>query len=263
MRRRGAPFAACAVAVAAALAVVSCGGDRARNSARADPRVGSRETTPRPSPTPETTLPAGFSAWAGIAAVPTVEVRDTPDPVAPVARTFPAANEFGDPQSFRILGEQRGADATVWYRAQLPVRPNGSMGWIPAAQVSVEGRNQRIVIEVGATRMVLYEGANPVQEWRVAVGTPATPTPVGDFYLWTKWRRDPATSPYGVGVLGLSAFSEALPDWPGGGRVGIHGTSNAGALGKRVSHGCVRVLNRELAPLFDIVALGTPVQIVA
>ena len=42
----------------------------------------------------------------------------------------------------------------------------------------------------------------------------------------------------------------------------IHGTSDEQRIGKSVSHGCIRMHNRDMVELFDQVAPGTPVDIV-
>lgn len=42
---------------------------------------------------------------------------------------------------------------------------------------------------------------------------------------------------------------------------GIHGTDVPTSIGQSVSHGCVRLLNKDIAQLFDMVAVGTPVFI--
>jgi lipoprotein-anchoring transpeptidase ErfK/SrfK len=43
----------------------------------------------------------------------------------------------------------------------------------------------------------------------------------------------------------------------------IHGTPDSTPLGKPGSRGCVRMRNAELIELFDLVALGTEVQVIA
>ncbi|TAJ79073.1 MAG: L,D-transpeptidase [Gallionellaceae bacterium] len=43
----------------------------------------------------------------------------------------------------------------------------------------------------------------------------------------------------------------------------IHGTPDSVPLGKPGSHGCVRMHNADLLELFDLVAAGTPVEIIA
>jgi hypothetical protein len=41
----------------------------------------------------------------------------------------------------------------------------------------------------------------------------------------------------------------------------IHGTPEEGLIGKPVSHGCIRLKNKDVIELFDLVPPGTPVEI--
>jgi hypothetical protein len=41
----------------------------------------------------------------------------------------------------------------------------------------------------------------------------------------------------------------------------LHGTDNPASIGRSVSHGCVRLLNEDIATLFGMVEVGTPVYI--
>ena len=61
--------------------------------------------------------------------------------------------------------------------------------------------------------------------------------------------------------LGTSAFSPTLTDWPGGGIVGVHGTNEPGLIPGRISHGCVRVPNRNIKKLKRKMPVGTPIRI--
>jgi lipoprotein-anchoring transpeptidase ErfK/SrfK len=42
---------------------------------------------------------------------------------------------------------------------------------------------------------------------------------------------------------------------------GIHGTDDPSSIGRSVSHGCVRLRNEDIATLYDMVEIGTPVYI--
>jgi lipoprotein-anchoring transpeptidase ErfK/SrfK len=42
---------------------------------------------------------------------------------------------------------------------------------------------------------------------------------------------------------------------------GIHGTNDPSSIGRSVSHGCVRLRNEDIATLYDMVEVGTPVYI--
>jgi lipoprotein-anchoring transpeptidase ErfK/SrfK len=45
--------------------------------------------------------------------------------------------------------------------------------------------------------------------------------------------------------------------------VGVHGTNTPWLIGQAVSHGCVRVHNRDILRLRQLVEVGTPIKIVA
>ncbi len=79
------------------------------------------------------------------------------------------------------------------------------------------------------------------------------------------WKFDPRIDPEWA-ILGSYAFETSayskLTDWPGGGIVGVHGTPWPWLLGQAVSHGCVRLHNRDVEFLRNRVPLGTPVKIV-
>ena len=67
--------------------------------------------------------------------------------------------------------------------------------------------------------------------------------------------------PYGVLAIGLSAYSDTLTDWVGGGQVAIHGTNDPAKIGTDASHGCVRMKNEDILQLSALTPLGTPVTI--
>jgi lipoprotein-anchoring transpeptidase ErfK/SrfK len=61
-------------------------------------------------------------------------------------------------------------------------------------------------------------------------------------------------------ALETSAYSR-LSEWPGGGVVGIHGTDLPQLIGQAVSHGCIRMVNRDVERLHRLAPLGTPIDI--
>ena len=62
-------------------------------------------------------------------------------------------------------------------------------------------------------------------------------------------------------ALGLSAFQPKLAFWAQGGPVAIHGTNEPALIGKAVSHGCVRMHNRDVLVVNELVPAGSPVDI--
>ena len=148
----------------------------------------------------------------------------------------------------------------TWYEVLLPLRPNGTSAWVRAEDVVARERSERIVVDLSRRLLWRYAGDRLVARLDVGVGTAATPTGTGRFYVWVKVTYDDPSGPYGMAALGLSGFSPVLSEWPGEGRMAVHGTADPSDRGRAVSHGCVRVYNEDLATLLDL-PLGTPVII--
>jgi hypothetical protein len=168
-------------------------------------------------------------------------------------------NPSGSFSPMLIEGAKRRA-GEAWYRVLLPLRPNGSAAWVRESDVSLRRIDQRIEVDLSDRTLRYYVHDDLKKHFRVGVGTDATPTGTGTFYVWVKIRYASPYQPYGIAALGLSGFSPVLSEWPGGGRMAIHGTSSPSDLGNAVSHGCVRVFNDDLKSLLDV-PLGTPVEI--
>jgi len=124
----------------------------------------------------------------------------------------------------------------------------------------VRRTRQRIVVDLSDRTLRYYRDGRLQHDFTVGIGRPETPTAVGTFFVWAQVPQASPSGPYGVFALGLSGFSPVLKDWPGGGRMAIHGTSNPGDRGQMVSHGCVRVYNDDMVDLRRV-PLGTPVVI--
>lgn len=84
----------------------------------------------------------------------------------------------------------------------------------------------------------------------MAVGTPETPTPLGDWKIIQKVKNP--GGPFGVRWMRFSC--------PWGG-YGIHGTDNKASIGTAASHGCVRMRADDIIRIYDLVSLGTRVKI--
>ena len=94
-----------------------------------------------------------------------------------------------------------------------------------------------------------------------AIGSSATPTPTGSFYINQRLVPTDPSGPYGPGAVGISAFSNVLTGWAQGGPIAIHGTNEPWSIGKAVSNGCIRLPNATLRRVFAQALSGTPVLI--
>ena len=175
---------------------------------------------------------------------------------------FGATNVNHYPTVFAALGTVRRRDcAPLWYRVQLPIKPNGATGYVRASSVELQPVATRIVVEIGRRRLTLFEHGRVKLRAVVAVGSSATPTPTGSYYVNQRLVPDDTSGPFGPGAVGISAFSNVLTGWTQGGPVAIHGTNEPWSIGQAVSNGCIRLPNATLRRVFALAVAGTPVVI--
>lgn len=193
-----------------------------------------------------------------------VVARSGPSADAPAVSQILNPRPTGAPVVFVVVAGSEVAAGAEWLEVQLPVRPNGTTGWVSAADVTLARNPYRIEIETGTHRLRVLEADAVVVETAIGVGTGDTPTPLGSFYLTELLQPVDPSGPYGTHAYGLSGFSETLTEFNGGnGVIGIHGTNDPGSLGTDVSHGCIRVANDIIDDMATFLPLGTPVDIVA
>jgi lipoprotein-anchoring transpeptidase ErfK/SrfK len=190
-------------------------------------------------------------------------VRAAPDPRArAIGRVTGRTAWSYRREALMVTGLRRGRDGRRWVRVQLPVRPNGTAGWVPRRAVRLSVVRVRVVVDRSARRLEVWRGGRRLHSWRAGVGRPGTPTPVGVFAVQDPMRTLPAwRGVYGGWTLTLTAHSEVLRSFMGGdGLVAIHGGS-LGRVGRPASNGCVILSEPHLATLARLVRPGTPVEI--
>ena len=159
-----------------------------------------------------------------------------------------------------LAGGRDEKPGTLWYRLNLPIRPHGQKGWVPALSVSVRTTTKRVVVNRSQKTLTVFRGNRRIFRTRVAVGRLDRQTPRGNFYVAAKYVP-PLNALVSAYALELSAPA-GLPDFALGGVVGIHGTPATNTLGRYASNGCIRVASSAALRLKRIVPLGTPVQVV-
>jgi lipoprotein-anchoring transpeptidase ErfK/SrfK len=215
-------------------------------------------TTTTKKQTKTTTVEAVFPAAGGLL-VNSVPVRKTPNPHGSVIRVMHMFRSDYRPQEMFAVRETTGADGQAWYRVSIPMRPNGTYGWIPADTVKLSPTHSQIVVNLQSRTIDIYRFGRRKWHGIVAIGAPGRETPVGHYFVAARFV--PYHDPFlGVFAVETSAYSK-LTEWPGGGVVGIHGTDEPQLLGEAVSHGCVRVANVTAEHLRTLAPLGTPIWI--
>ncbi|MCX7828064.1 MAG: L,D-transpeptidase [Thermanaerothrix sp.] len=132
-----------------------------------------------------------------------------------------------------------------------------------------------IKIDKSKLRLYLMKGDEPLKSFPVAIGRGKGDTkkdrldlitPVGVFKVRRilqdatnlvfdpAWFNEPGEPQ--KGVYGSKLISFYNP-W----QIAIHGTNSPGSIGKRVTHGCIRMRNRDIEKLVTYIAPGTKIWI--
>jgi lipoprotein-anchoring transpeptidase ErfK/SrfK len=202
--------------------------------------------------------PQDALTYVANAQVPRVQVSDTPG--GPVTHTLSnPASDYGEKLVFLVLDQQGD-----WVKVQLPIRPNGTAGWVKASDVTLKEDPYRLDVAVKEHELRLFQDGELQQTFPIGVGTSDTPTPGGTYYLKVLIKTTSPKGSYGPYAFGLSGFSNVLKTFNGGdGVIGLHGTNEPETVGTDVSHGCIRLHNEDITKLAFMLPLGTPVKILA
>ena len=138
-----------------------------------------------------------------------------------------------------------------------------STGAFAAGNASASNAPYWIKINKEKLRLYLYQGDNPVKSWPVSIGkgkgTEKTSrfdliTPHGTFKIWRviqdasklvydpAWFNEPGEPSAGVYGSKLISFYNNY-------EIAIHGTNNPASVGRRATHGCIRLRNRDIDEL--------------
>jgi hypothetical protein len=165
--------------------------------------------------------------------------------------------EFDSTRVFWIE-QVRGA----WFGVPAPELPDGELAWIRDDRFALDVSQTHFWIDANVSRQILelHYGDKVLDRFRVTVGSPTSPTPLGNYSV-TDGLVGKGLGPwYGCCALALSGHQPNLPPgWIGGNRMAIHGTP--GSIGGANSHGCLRASDPDMVSLFARVPLGAPVFI--
>jgi hypothetical protein len=263
--RTTSPLRAQLAAMLAAVLLAACGTTAPPVAAGAPPAAPDTPASPVPPGPPEPPMPPALPHLIA-RLVGSIDVYAAPGDVEP-ERTLPATTPFDSPTVLSVLSEGDGDDVG-WLHVALPVRPNGSTGWIRADDVELRPVEVAVEVDLDARELIVRDLTAPTGQEDVVLRTPTAigdadhPTPIGTFFITDKLDTGDPGGPYGPYALGLSAYSEVLTEFAGGeGQVGVHGTDTPASVGRAASKGCLRVDNGVVEQLAHLLPLGTPVTI--
>ena len=126
----------------------------------------------------------------------------------------------------------------------------------------------RLLLNLKKRRVFVYQGQKIIASYPVAIGRPGWETPTGQFRVIQMVREPVWEHPF-TGQLVPSGKNNPLGArwigfWTDGANfIGFHGTPQENLIGRAVSHGCVRMRDRDIKALFEKVKIGTSVIVVA
>lgn len=147
------------------------------------------------------------------------------------------------------------SDADLIYPGQeliIPAEGEYIPETVPAAPTN-SGRS--IVVSTGDQRIYAYENGQMVHTHLVSTGNMVTPTVLGDYAVYVKYR---ATDMSGPGYF-LPQVPFTMYFYQG---YGIHGTYWHNSFGRTMSHGCVNLPIDEAEWFFNFASVGTPVRVI-
>ncbi len=216
---------------------------------------GPAESEPITAEAVEAEQPTVDQSIVATALVPEVEVFDEID--GTVIHQMANPTPTNGPLVFLTTENQ-----SDWHQVLLPVRPNGSLGWVRNTDVALATHNFRIKVDLADFRLRVLQRNVPIFDAVAGVASNNSPTPGGRYYLTELLAPTVPDSVYGSFAYGLSGFSETFETFNGGpGQLGIHGTNSPESLGTAVSAGCIRLHNDDVARLVTFLPLGVPVDV--
>jgi len=241
--------------VAAVVLLVACGSTTVGG---ANHTATSRPGPQAPASPPTTAEPVNVVATAIVASVPVFDAPGAADPVQSLDNPSPP---YGTPLVFLVRDQQPG-----WLQVLLPVRPNGSTGWIRTSDVELASHDFRMLVELGAHHLTVWQGDTVFDEETIGIGRDTAPTPPGLYYTRELLQPDNPDGAYGPYAYGLSGYSEVIFEFSenglkGDGRFALHGTNDPASIGQSQGNGCIRISNEAITKLAKSLPIGVPVEI--
>ena len=242
------------------------------------PAVGGTDSLPktaetRPAVVPELIKPAIEASTA----TPSKPATSTaiPTPVKPVTSTaIPAPVKPAT--STAIPAPVKPATSTAISAPGKPVTSTAIPATTPTAPAkpAVAATSQpptaelvTLTLKLKEKKVYVYKDGKAIANYPVAIGKKGWETPTGEWYVmekitnpgWTSFKNGSFISPGKKNPLG----ERWIGFWTDGkDTIGFHGTPDVNSVGKAVSHGCVRMFDKDVKALFPLVKVGTTVKVV-
>lgn len=191
----------------------------------------------------------------------------------------------GSLEHYRVTAADRLVDVAmmfhVGYVELLAANPGvnpwlpggGTRVLLPAQHILPDAPHRGIVLNLAELRLYYFPpDGGEVQSFAIGIGQSGWNTPMGETTVTSKRTNPTWTPPASIRAErpNLPAVVAAGPDNPLGAHaiyLGwpaylIHGTNKPAGVGRRVSHGCIRMYPDDIAALYPQIVKGTPVTVV-
>lgn len=223
------------------------------------------ESDAKPNPSPSAAGTDDGTTMVATSVVPALQVYEEPD-------DLDASGGEGAEQLVLNRADEASGDVVLlaleagsaWLHVQLPVRPNGTTGYVRVRDVRLSSHTFAMEIALADHELLVTEAGEEVLRTPVGVGTTDRPTPGGGYYIKELLQPPDPNGVYGPYAYGLSGYSNVLTEFAGGeGVIGVHGTNEPELVGSDASSGCIRLPNDQIIALVEEIGLplGTPVTI--
>ena len=129
------------------------------------------------------------------------------------------------------------------------------------AQESSTRAQRQVIVSIPDRKLAVLQDGEVLRVFDVAVGANISPSPTGRFQIINRISRPTYYHPGQVIPAGKD--NPLGPRWIGLNRkgYGIHGTNVPSSIGHAASHGCIRLRNRDIEQLFEMLHPGDSVEI--
>lgn len=144
---------------------------------------------------------------------------------------------------------------------------------LPSAHLLPDEPREGIVINLADQRLYYFPpDGDAMRSFPIGLGRSGWETPTGETWIYDKRYKPTWVPPASIRAEKPHLPAAVLPgpanplgdhaldlDWEG---FVIHGTNRPAGIGRRLSHGCIRLYPNDIAWLFETVPIGTKVRIV-
>ena len=136
-----------------------------------------------------------------------------------------------------------------------------AMGQAKGLIVTKDQTNHKLLVSIPDRKLAVLEDGQVLRIFSVSVGATNSPSPTGQFEIVSRLTNPTYYHPGTVIPPGQG--NPIGPRWIGLNHkgYGIHGTNEPRSIGRAASHGCIRLRNRDIKQLFEMVRVGDSVEI--